>query len=139
MLKIQLERTTRAIGSLLSSARFSSYVFVAMWLAFVQPGMSYYWLIDSEVHAQIDAELYGQRPDGETLPGHAPHPPHEHPVSPGMSVSGSTLANPFDAAFYRMLLSPAQRLALFNQCAELEVAAQSITLEPPDHPPRSAK
>jgi hypothetical protein len=133
------EHATRAIRLLLFAARFSGYLIVAAWLAFVQPGMSYYWLIDAEVHAKVDAELHGQRPDGETLPGHQPHPPHEHPVSLGMSVSGSTLANPFDAAFYRTLLSPAQQPAMFGQRVEAGVYGQSITLEPPDHPPRPTK
>ena len=66
------------------------------------------------------------------------HPPHEHPISPGLCVSGITLTNPFDAVFYRMLLSPAQHLALLGQRVEAGVFAQSITLEPPDQPPRSA-
>jgi hypothetical protein len=136
---IFFERAARAIHSLLDAMRCSGCLIVVVWLAFVQPGMSYFWLIDSEVHARVDAELHGQRPNGETLPGHQSHPPHEHPASPGMSVSGSTLANPFDAAFYRMLLSPAHQLAVFGQRVEMGVCAYSITVEPPDQPPRTTK
>ncbi|HTP11049.1 MAG TPA: hypothetical protein VMP08_22500 [Anaerolineae bacterium] len=76
-------------------------------------------------------------PDGATLPGHAHHPPHEHPSSPGIIVSGLTLANPFDAAFYRTLLAPAERLALPGQRLEMEVIAEAIALAPPDQPPRT--
>ncbi len=135
---IFFEHPARAIGSLLRPTRSISCLIVVVWLAFMQPGMSYYGLIDPAAHAQIDAELYGQRPDGETLPGHEPHPPHEHPINPGISVPTVTLANPFDAAFYRTLLFPAQRLALSSHRLELDVIAQAITLELPDQPPRPA-
>lgn len=127
-----------AIRSRLSSARLDGCLIIALWLAFVQPGMSGYWLIDPGVHARIDAELYGQLPDGETLPGHEPQLPHEHSIILGTTVSGLTLVNPFGAAFYCVLLSPAQRLALLDRRAELAVIPQSITLTPPDQPPRPA-
>jgi hypothetical protein len=133
-----LKRTAPAIHSFLSLARFSICLFVATWLAFAQPGTSYSWMIEHDVHAQIDAELYGQTPHGETLPGHTHRPPHDHPITLGVNITGLTLANPFDAAFYRALVSPAQRLALLGQRIELVVIAQAITLEPPDQPPRSA-
>jgi hypothetical protein len=126
----------RAIYLLRCQARPFTCLIIVGWLAFAQPGMSHYWLIDPAVHAQIDAELYGQQPDGETLPGHAHQPPHEHPIHQGVGVSDLTLANPFDAAFYRALLSPAQRLALFDQHIELAAIAKLITIEPPDQPPR---
>jgi hypothetical protein len=129
-------RFARARGLLCHQARIATCLIVAAWLAFAQPGMSYYWLIDYEVHAQIDAELYGQRPDGETLPGHEHHLPHDHPIMPGISIPDLTLANPFDASFYELLLSPAQRLALFGQRVELDVIVQSIAIAPPDQPPR---
>ena len=131
------KRAGRTIRSRWRSARFSGCLIVAVWLAFVQPGVSYYWWIDPAIHVQIDAELYGQRPDGETLPGHEHHPPHEHPANPGITVSDLTLANPFGAAFYRTLLSPAERLALVGQRSELAVIAQQIALAPPDQPPRA--
>ncbi len=111
---------------------------VAAWLMFAQPGMSHYGLIDPGVHAQIDAELYGQTPHGETLPGHAHQPPHDHPVTLGSSVPSLTLVNPFDAAFYCALLSPAQRLALLGQRVELDAIAQPVTIKPSDQPPRPA-
>ena len=108
---IAFEYAARAIRLVQCQARLFTCLIVISWLAFAQPGMSYSWLIDPDVHAQIDAELYGQRPDGETLPGHEPHPPHEHPVMLGLTVPGLTLANPFGEAFYSALMSPAQRLA----------------------------
>ncbi len=127
-----------AIRSRLSSARLDGCLIIVLWLAFVQPGMSGYWLIDPGVHARIDAELYGQLPDGETLPGHDPQLPHEHSIILGTTVSGLTLVNPFGAAFYCALLSPAQRLAVLDRRAELAVIPQSIALTPPDQPPRPA-
>jgi hypothetical protein len=131
------EYAVRAIRPFLRLARFCVCPIVAVWLAFAQPGMSYYWLIDPAVHAQVDAELYGQRPDGETLPGHEPRPPHEHLVL-GVAIPGFMLTNPFDAAFYRVLLSPAQRLALLGQRIQLAVIAHSIAPEPLEQPPRPA-
>jgi hypothetical protein len=133
---MSFERAARAIHSFRRPAELGIGLIVAAWLVFAQPGMSYYGLIDPKVHAQIDAELYGQRPDGETLPGHEQHPPHEHPITPGNSVPALTLVNPFDAAFYSALLSPAQRLALLGQRVEMIVIAQAIVIEPPDQPPR---
>jgi hypothetical protein len=111
---------------------------VVGWLAYAQPGTSHYWLIDPAVHAQVDAELYGQLPDGETLPGRTPEPPHEHSINQGVGVSGLTLTNPFDAVFYRTLLSPAQQLALSGCPLETGVFVSSVTLTPPDQPPRCA-
>ncbi len=131
-------RAARPIRMLAHPARFSGGLIVAVWLALVQPGMSYYWLIDPAVHAQIDAELYGQRSDGETLPSHEHHPPHEHPASPGITFSSLALTNPFDAGFYRALLSPTQRQALQGQRSELVAFARSNPLAPPDQPPRSS-
>ena len=133
-----LKHAARATYPLRCQAKFLVCLMVVSWLTFAQPGTSPYWLIDPIVHAQIDAELYGQLPDGETLPGHASQPPHQHPVNQGVSVSGLTFAHPFDAAFYRTLLSPAQQLALLARPIELSVFAHSITLDPPDQPPRSA-
>jgi hypothetical protein len=45
------------------------------WVTLVPPGLSRFGLIDPEVHAQIDAERYGQTPDGHTLPGYPERPP----------------------------------------------------------------
>jgi hypothetical protein len=135
---IVFKRAMRAICLLRCQARIVTCLIVVGWLAFAQPGMSYYWVIDPGVHAQSDAELYGQTPLGETLPGHAHHPPHDHPVTLGINVPVLTVANPFGAAFYCALLSPAHRLALLDQRVELDTIAQPATIEPPDQPPRPA-
>ena len=133
-----LQQATRANQLLRCQAKFLVCLMVVSWLTFAQPGTSPYGLIDPAVHAQIDAQVYGQLPDGESLPGRVAQPPHQHPVNQGVGVSGLTFAHPFDAAFYRTLLSPAQRLALLARPSEMGVFAQSITLDPPDQPPRSA-
>ena len=111
---------------------------ICSWLAFMQPGMSYYWLMDPHLHAEIDAEEYGQLPNGQTLPGQPWHPPHEHPTSFGASVEGLTLRNPFDEVFYNTVFSAAQRPALRGLRVDSSALGQSITVEPPDQPPRVA-
>ena len=113
-------------------------LFVCAWLAIMQPGMSIYSVISPEVHAEIDKELYGQTPDGHTLPGHEEHAPHDHPANQGTAVPDSTYINPFDAAFYRSLLLPAQQPALRGQRLETAIFARSITIEPPEQPPRTS-
>jgi hypothetical protein len=107
---------------------------IGAWLMVVQPGLSYFWLITPGVHAEIDAELYGQSPAGETLPGHAPHAPHDHSGNFGTTIP--QIANPFNAIFYLSLLAPAQRPALRGWRLELAVSADSIVIAPPDQPPR---
>ena len=111
---------------------------IAAWLMVMQPGMSYYGLINPDVHAEIDATLYGQSPSGETLPGHVPHAPHDHPGNLGTTIPQVTLDNPFGAAFYQSLLLPARRLALHGRWLEMAVSAESIVIAPPDQPPRAA-
>jgi|WetSurMetagenome_2_1015567.scaffolds.fasta_scaffold876856_2 hypothetical protein len=135
---IVFNHAARAMCLLRCQARIVTCLLVVGWLAFAQPGMSYHWLIDPALHARIDAELYGQLPNGETLPGHEPQLPHEHSTILGTTVSELTLVNPFGAAFYGALLSPAQRLALLDRRVELAVIPQAITLTPPDQPPRPA-
>lgn len=108
-----------------------------LWLMLLQPGMSYYWLIDPNVHARIDAELYGQLPDGQPLPGRPWQPAHEHPTSDGAALSDLILHNSFDSAFYWAVLSPATQPALAGFRSEADVIAESIAPAPPDHPPRS--
>ena len=107
------------------------------WLILVQPGLSFYWLIDPHLHAEIDEALYGQSPDGATLPGHDQHVPHQHPVSQGIPVSAPLYVNPFGREFYRRLFTPAIAPALCNRCTSLAVFATSIVLTPPDQPPRA--
>ena len=85
---LHFQNTMRAKRSHQQRAWLITYLIVSVWLALVQPGMSYFWLIDPALHAEIDKELYGQLPDGETLPGHEHHAPHEHPASEGTTVSG---------------------------------------------------
>ncbi len=102
----------------------------------VQPGLSYYWLIDPQIHAEIDAEEYGQTPDGHTLPGHEQHAPHDHPAGQGIVVSAPLLINPFGAEFYQALFAPAKSPALCDRCPNLAVFASSIALDPPEQPPR---
>jgi hypothetical protein len=109
---------------------------IGAWLIVMQPGMSAYWLISSAVHAEIDADLYGQSPTGETLPGHAPHAPHDHPRNVGIPIADFTLTNVFGAAFYTSLLWPAQRPAL-HPLNDTAVIVHSITIESPDQPPRA--
>jgi hypothetical protein len=131
------KRATRAIQPLQRQAGLITCLIVIAWLALVQPGMSYFWLIDPALHAEIDKELYGQLPDGETLPGHEHHPAHEHPTSEGTTVPELTFANPFDAAYYQSLLAAAQRPALRGELVEMNMIARSLAIEPPDQPPRA--
>lgn len=72
------------------------------WVVVVPPGLSYYWLIDPEIHAQIDVERYGQSPHGQTLPGFLERPPHEHPASLGIGVSIISLTSVLRSSFCGM-------------------------------------
>jgi len=134
---IRSYHTQRVVQLLLLPVRPTVCLVVCAWLAIMQPGMSIYSVISPEVHAEIDKELYGQTPDGHTLPGHEEHAPHDHPANQGTAVPDSTYINPFDAAFYRSLLVPAQQPALCGQPLKADVIAQSIAVEPPDQPPRA--
>ena len=107
------------------------------WLSFVQPGLSAYWLIEPQLHARLDAADYDQLPDGEPLPGHPVHAPHQHPISFGIGASSVVLQHGFDAGFYRKVFSPAGRLALLNHWSETGVIAKAVNLEPPEQPPRA--
>lgn len=109
---------------------------VSGWLMLVQPGLSHYWLIDPHIHAEIDEALYGQTPDGETLPGHESHAPHQHPVNLGIIVSAPLLIDPFGAEFYRAVFAPATSPALCRRCLGVLIVAKSISLAPPEQPPR---
>lgn len=122
---------------IMSPIKAAIYLFVCGWLMLMQPGMSLYSVISPELHAEIDEELYGQTIDGHTLPGHAEHAPHDHPVNQASAVPGGTHINPFDAAFYYSLLAPALRPALRGQRLESDVIVQSISIEPPEQPPRA--
>jgi hypothetical protein len=108
---------------------------LGLWLALVQPGLSSYWLLDPHTHAQIDADRYGQEPDGEPLPGRPWHPPHEHPSSGGLPVSSMVLLNAFDAAFYQTVFLPAQCPALRDERSEAAVLAKSVAWLLLEHPP----
>ena len=109
---------------------------LGLWLALVQPGVSPSWLLDDHIHAEIDADRYGQAPDGEPLPGRPWHPPHEHPAG-GADLPASFMMLPtvFDAAFFQTVFSPGQRPALRDERNEAAVWVKSIALLPLEHPP----
>jgi hypothetical protein len=134
---IRSRHARRVIQPFLSPVRLMVCLFVCGWLAIMQPGMSIYAVISPEVHAEIDEKLYGQTIDGHTLPGHEEHAPHDHPANQGTTAPDSTVINLFDAAFYRSLREPAQRPALNGQRLETAIFARSITIEPPEQPPRA--
>jgi len=106
------------------------------WVTLVPPGLSRFGLIDPEVHAQIDAERYGQTPDGHTLPGYPERPPHEHPVTAAVSVSAISLASVFRAAARHDVFTPAQQPSLSGGHIDTEVIAESIAIAPLEPPPR---
>ncbi len=108
---------------------------LGLWLALVQPGLSSYWLLDPHIHAQIDADRYGQEPDGEPLPGRPWSLPHEHSSGSDLPASSVILSNAFDAVFYQTVFSPAQRPSLRDERSEAAVWAKSIALPPLEHPP----
>lgn len=120
-----------------STARLIIALITGMWVALVQPGLSYFWLLDPQVHADIDAEEYGQTPDGRTLPGHPWHPPHDHPSGAALSISDLIQQNAFDARFYAKVFAPADRPSLQDQPIEIAVLATAVDLAPPDLPPRA--
>lgn len=135
---IRAHRALRAIRAYLSLVRPVVCALVCSWMMLMQPGMSAYWLIAPDVHAEIDADLYGQTPDGHNLPGHEQHAPHDHPVNQGTPVPGAATVNPFDATFYHILLSPARRPTLRGQRVDAVVIAYTLAIEPPEQPPRPA-
>lgn len=107
------------------------------WLALMQPGVSVYWLIAPAIHARIDADEYGQTIDGQPLPDRPVTPPHSHPAHDASAESAVSLPTSFDASFYQVVFSPAQRPSLNGQHIEAHVNAESIALDPPEHPPRA--
>ena len=111
-------------------------VVACSWVVLVPPGLSYYWLIDSEIHAQIDAVRYGQTPDGRTLPGCAERPAHDHPAGAAVSVSAISLASIFQIASYYDADTPAKRSSLGGKRVDDAVIGESIALPPLEHPPR---
>jgi hypothetical protein len=120
-----------------NSVRPLVVLLTCVWLALMQPGVSVYWLIAPAIHARIDVDEYGQTPDGQPLPGRPATPPHGHPTSDAFPASAVSLPTSFDAAFYQMVFSPAQRPSLNGERTEASVIAESITPDPPDHPPRA--
>ncbi len=118
-------------------ARSFVCLIVCGWLALVQPGLSYYWLIDPSLHAKIDAERYGQLPDGRTLPGHPHHPPHEHPSSGGLPTTGAAALDGCAVAYSSVIFWEANRPSLHSRPAEAAVIARAVFLDPPEHPPRA--
>jgi hypothetical protein len=118
-------------------ARSFVCLIVCGWLAFVQPGLSYYWLIDPHVHAEIDAERYDQLPDGRMLPGHPYHSPHEHPSSGGLPIPYPVTLDDDALAYSRAIFWEANRPSLQNSYAEAAVITRAVFLDPPEHPPRA--
>jgi hypothetical protein len=110
---------------------------LCVWVALVQPGLSYFWLLDPQAHADFDADEYGQTPDGHTLPGHPWHPPHQHPTSLSLGAFEIMQQNAFDPTFYQIVFWPLDRLSLQGQPFEIAVIGQAADLAPPDHPPRA--
>ncbi len=110
---------------------------VCGWLAFVQPGLSYYWLIDPQVHADIDAERYSQLPDGRMLPGHPYQLPHEHPSSGSLPTAHPVTFDDDASAYSRTIFWEANRPSLQNSYAEAAVIACAVFPDPPEHPPRA--
>jgi hypothetical protein len=106
-------------------------------LMLVQPGVSSTWLLDARRHAAIDADLYGQTPDGRTLPGHAEHPPHQHPGDDGLPNPDVMPLQHFAVAYAAAIFSEANRPSLQDRRSEAAVFATAVFLEPPDHPPRA--
>jgi len=106
-------------------------------LALVQPGVSSTWLIGARQHAEIDADLYGQTPDGHTLPGHAEHPPHQHSAEEGLPNSVAIALQRFDGGYAAAILWEANRPSLQDRRSDATVIASAVFLEPPEHPPRA--
>ena len=123
----------------LDLVRFGVACLISSWLMFAQPGISPYALIDPAVHAEIDAEVYGQTIDGQPLPGHEcdQHHPHDHPGSSGLPTPELSLHSAFDYAFHTIVCAAAGEPALNSERHEADVIAESITLVPLDPPPRA--
>ena len=102
----------------------------------VPPGLSFYWLIDPEIHAQIDADRYGQTPDGRTLPGRPGRPAHDHLASPAVSVSALSLASIFQFAAYHDPYTSADCSSPGSQPTDHAAIGESIALPPLERPPR---
>jgi hypothetical protein len=106
-------------------------------LTLVQPGVSSTWLIGTRQHAKIDADLYGQTPDGRTLPGHAEHPPHQHSADDGLPNSVVIVLQRFEVGYAAAILSEANRPSLQDRRSDATVIASAVFLEPLEHPPRA--
>jgi hypothetical protein len=113
------------------------WLMTCVWLALMQPGMSVFWLISPAVHARMDADEYGQTIDGQPLPDRPVTPPHDHPAHDASDESAVSLPTSFDAGFYQVVFSSAQRPSLNGRPIEAQVDAESIALAPPDHPQRA--
>jgi hypothetical protein len=119
--------------------RLMQWIMVALacaGLTLVQPGVSSTWLLDAHQHAAIDADLYGQSPDGHTLPGHAEHPPHQHSADEGLPNSVVIVLQRFDVGYAAAIYWEANRSSLQDCRSEAAVIASVVFLQPPEHPPR---
>ncbi len=113
------------------------WLMTCVWLTVMQPGMSIYWLIVPAVHAHIDADEYSQTIDGQPLPDRPVTPPHSHSAHDASAESAVSLPTSFNAVFYQVVFSPAQRPSLNSRRSEAHVNAESIAPDPPEHPPRA--
>ncbi len=134
---VYTQRTRQNRQPMCGLARLLGCLIVSGWLAFVQPGLSYYWLIDPHVHAEIDADRYGQLPDGRMLPRHPYEPPHDHPSSGGLPI---TQAIQFENEVVRRsqaIFWEANRPSLQPRYAEAAAIPRAVLLDPPEPPPRA--
>ncbi len=113
------------------------YLLVCGWLALVPPGLSYYWLINPQRHAKIDAERYDQLPDGRMLSGHPYQPPHEHPSSGGLPTIPSVQLDNKVVLYSQAIFWEANRPSLQNSYSEAAAIASAVFLDLPEHPPRA--
>jgi hypothetical protein len=120
-----------------SSMQWFIIIMACAGLILVQPGVSSTWLLDAHRHTEIDADLYGQTPDGHTLPGRAAHPPHSHPADDSAPGPDVTPLQHFAVAYTAAILSEANRPSLEDCRSDAEVIAAAIFLDPPEHPPRA--
>ncbi len=134
---VYTQRTQQNRQPVCSLAQLFVCLIVCGWVAFVQPGLSYYWLLDPHLHAEIDAERYGQMPDGRMLPGHPYQPPHEHPSSGGLPTTQAIQFENEGALYFWAIFWEANRPSLQNRYAEATAIPRGVFLDPPEPPPRA--
>ena len=129
------KRAQRSRQQMCGLARPFVWLIVCGWLALVQPGVSYYWLIDPHLHAEIDAERYGQLSDGRMQPGHPYQPPHEHASSGDLPTTHPVTFDDDASAYSPVIVWEANRPSLQSRYTEAAVFPCAVFLDPPEHPP----